>query len=335
MDNLWISLLLRSRGDVWLMKRGRFDGTGEGPPNRPEITVEIQAPTHTPGEAGLDWVLDAFDVYEGRYRRDAVDAAVFHREAITPRLIAVLDRVLIDPETYLEGDHYAHVYAVMLLGYFRERSAHEKIVAVCGLPGHLPERLFGDAVTEDLPAILYETSGGSLDLVRQLAAREDADPYYRLAALSAMVYAALDGLADRREVLRFIASMIEPPAPSDTDFCSLAAIRALHLYPAEVMVTIERAFADGRIAPFVVSPEDFRDALADGEAATLARSRRRMAQCMPGDIHARMSWWAAFGDDQAAPVRPADPSGRPGNSAAEKKRKRQQQRASRRRNRRR
>ena len=315
---------MRSSGAVWLLGG--------------EITMEIQAPTHTApsGEVGLDWVLDAFDVYEGRYRRDAVDAAVHHREAITPRLIAVLDRVLIDPEAYLKGDHYAHVYAVMLLGYFRERSAHEKVVAVCGLPGHLPARLFGDAVTEDLPAILYETSGGSLDLVRQLAAREDADPYCRLAALSAMVYAALDGLADRQEVLRFIASTIESPAPSDTDFCSLAAIRALHLYPADVMVTIDRAFADGRIAPFVVSPENFRDALAAGEAATLARSRRRMAERMPDDIHARMSWWAAFRDDEAAMVRPAaGPSDRPGNSAAEKKRKRQQQRASRRRNRRR
>ena len=43
----------------------------------------------------------AFEAFDGTYRRDEVDAALALREEITPYLIAILDKVLADPATYV------------------------------------------------------------------------------------------------------------------------------------------------------------------------------------------------------------------------------------------
>ncbi|RJP85577.1 MAG: DUF1186 domain-containing protein [Desulfobacteraceae bacterium] len=66
-----------------------------------------------------------------------------------PRLIEILENVLADPEKYAEDEIlYDHIYAVMLLGHFKEPNAHKVIIGLFSLPGNMPSKLFGDITTQ-------------------------------------------------------------------------------------------------------------------------------------------------------------------------------------------
>ena len=129
-------------------------------------------------------ILAAFRPSDGIYKREYVDAAVRLKDEIIPHLISILEKLLSDPTPYLENDEYFdHVYAVILLGHFGTRQVHETIVDLFSIPGDVPYRIFGDIVTEDLPAILFKTCGGCLDKIKSLALNKDAYEYCRASAL--------------------------------------------------------------------------------------------------------------------------------------------------------
>lgn len=55
-------------------------------------------------------ILEAFKIFEGKYKREQVDAAIELKEEITPFLIEILEKVLADPDSYIENDDlYDHM----------------------------------------------------------------------------------------------------------------------------------------------------------------------------------------------------------------------------------
>jgi len=116
------------------------------------------------------------EVFDGKYKREEVDAAIAHKSEIVPRLLAILENVLADPEKFAEDESYSgHTYALMLLGHLRESKAHRLIIDLCGLPADLPYRLFGDLITEDMPVILLRTCNRSLETIKGLICDKNAD----------------------------------------------------------------------------------------------------------------------------------------------------------------
>ncbi|MGD8445605.1 MAG: DUF1186 domain-containing protein [Desulfobacterales bacterium] len=55
-------------------------------------------------------ILEAFKIFDGKYKREQVDAAIELKEEITPFLIEILEKVLADPDSYIENDDlYDHM----------------------------------------------------------------------------------------------------------------------------------------------------------------------------------------------------------------------------------
>ena len=142
-------------------------------------------------------ILEDFKIFDGNYKREQVDAAIELKEEVAPFLIEILENVLADPDTYIENDErYDHIYALMLLGHFRDSKAHNVIIDLFSLPDDILHELFEDLTTSDLPTILMRTCGGSIERIRSLASNKDADDYCRVSALNAMAYAAVEGTDD-------------------------------------------------------------------------------------------------------------------------------------------
>ena len=121
-------------------------------------------------EGRISDILESFKILDGIYKRQQIDAAIELKEEITPYLIKILKMVLNNPAEYIENeDNYDHIYALFLLGHFREHRAHQIIADLFSLPDEIPDKLFGDTVTEDLAIILYRTCGSSLELIKSLA----------------------------------------------------------------------------------------------------------------------------------------------------------------------
>jgi hypothetical protein len=286
-------------------------------------------------------ILKDFEVFDGVYKRAEVNAALELQEEITPHLIGVLEQVLSDPASYADNqDYYAHIYALILLGHFKEQRAHRTIVELFSLPTDLPHQLFGDLVTENLPIILLRTCGDSTDLIRSLILNKDADEYCRSSAMRAMVFAVADGMVPREEVLTLFSSLFTGnEADSDSSFWSFLANSVCDLYPEEMMEVIEKAYRDGLISPWIIRLESFERTLKTGKEQTFERVRTKIRRESPENVHDYMSWWACFRANEPSSIALTSSLKKPGrkfqsNQKAKKRKIRKRERASRKKGRR-
>lgn len=241
-------------------------------------------------------ILAAFEYYDGIYKRDAVDAAIALKEEITPHLIGVLEKVSANPAEYAPNEDYmAHLYAFMLLGHFKEPQAHQVIVNLFSLPERYISPLFDDIITEDLPAVLYHTCGGSLDRIKGLAENQDAYEYCRSSALRALNYAVAGGLVSRAAVLEYYHKiLLAAEEAEDDEFFTLAAGDVLDLHPEEIKEVIYQGFEKDLIDPILIDRDYFDELLSEGPEANLSRLQEEIRRHSLESVHEAMAWWAAF-----------------------------------------
>ena len=270
--------------------------------------------TETIESERLQDIMEDLSLYEGFYKRKSVDAALALKNEITPLLIDVLDEIVRFPEEYHDKNNYhAPVYAVMLLGHFREPKAHKAIIELFSLHEDLLDDLFGDLVFDELPTILLRTCGGSFDQIKSLALDRSAWTHSRYAALKSMVPAVMDGILDRDETLAFFASLFTgKEADHQSDFWSLLATCVYDLYPENMMEIIEKAYDDGLIDPDMISLHNFKSAFEEEEKEPFLEKRRsKEQQRSMDDVHGCMSWWACFDQQNAAPKSNSSPKPEP------------------------
>ena len=119
----------------------------------------------------IQWILDSFKIYDGKYKKEACEKAIQLKEEITPYLLDILKDVSENPTNYIgqKPEIYSHLYASMLLCFFKEPKAHELFLKIFTLPGEMPFDLFGDSVTEDLANFLYSTCDREIDGIKKIS----------------------------------------------------------------------------------------------------------------------------------------------------------------------
>jgi hypothetical protein len=245
----------------------------------------------------IDEILAGFEIYDGEYKHDHIDAALSQKEEIIPHLIAILEKVREDPQKYAEDvDYFAYIYALMLLGHFKEPKAHQVIVDLFSLPDPLPDDLFGDTTTEDLPVILLRTCGGSLEGIKSLILNKNAYEFSRGSALTAMVYAVVEGLVTREDALSFFGGLLTgDEAPENSSFHSQLVCDICDLYPEELMDQIKEAFDKELIEEMWTDLKTIQKILEEDDVEIcLTRLRENLSRKSLDDIHEHMSWWACF-----------------------------------------
>lgn len=270
-------------------------------------------------------ILQTLERFSGNYEREAVDAAIAHREEITPYLIDSLEKLAANPTNYLEDlEYYLYIYGVMLLGHFRETRAHQTIVKVFGLPltGDELHKLFGDIVTAYLPTILFNTCGGSFDLIKSLVLNRHADDFARGSAAQALLYGVAAGQLPRHEALTFFSTLFtgeeaEPSSP----FWGLIGNCILDLQPQELAPLIKEADERGLLDGVMFDDDDVSRALSLSVDKCLKRVRQEMERDSLDDLHQEMSSWSSFQNKELFPVLPLDPIKTEGKKGKKKKRK--------------
>jgi hypothetical protein len=244
-------------------------------------------------------ILESFKIYDGVYKRDQIDACIKLKNEIIPHLIEILKNVLAEPEKYAEDENlYDHIYAVMLLGHFKESRAHKVIIDLFSLPAN---QIFGDIATSDLPVILLNTCGGSVELIKSMILNKEAYDYCRVSACGALAYAVVEGYASRESVIEFFGALFTgKEADKISDFWGLLAVIVCDLYPEEVLEVIKQAYADELIIPGIIQYSYFEKALDLGKEKCLERIKIDLKRNSLDDIHASMSWWACFNEKSKA-----------------------------------
>jgi hypothetical protein len=255
-------------------------------------------------------ILAAFKSPTRQYQRVAIDAAIDQKEEITPHLIEILTQVYANPKVYEISHDIGHIYALMLLGYFKIHEAHQLIIDLFSLPESILEPLFGEIHTQELPAILSRTCNGSMEAIKTLILNQDASVYSRIAGTTAICRGVFEGIVTREEALEFLGSLLTgEEAPIESGFYDLIACNLCGLCPAEIMDTIKQAYAKGLIDPTWIELEEFEQNLAMGQEAAMASLQEELDYGgTVEDIHA-MSDWFWFETERRskpklAPIRP-------------------------------
>ena len=242
-------------------------------------------------------VISELEKFDGQYKREQVTYALEHQEEITPRLINILRNVAAEPLIYVQReDYFGHIYALILLSFFKEVKAHKPIIDLFSIPEHFIQELFGDVASEDLSGALYQTCGGSLKSIKQLAVNDKVPDSTRNAAIRALLYAVIDGLASREDVLNCLSTLFtgnETGKPSD--FWSFIACDICDLCPnASSYEVIKKAYSEGLIDEGIVGFDEFEKAIEIGVEESLNSIRRDKRISLPDNVHDMMSWWACF-----------------------------------------
>jgi hypothetical protein len=270
----------------------------------------------------IDEILAGLDIYDGKYKREQIEAALNQKEEIIPHLIAILEKVRDNPEKYTgDSDHHAHVYALMLLGHWRETKAHQVIVDLSSLPDPFPYDLFGDIITEDLSIILLRTCGGSVEKIKELVTNKNADEYSRGSGITAIAYAVVEGTITREDALSFFGGFFDEDPTEDSTFYSQLACAICDLYPEELMDKIQVGFEQELIDKSWIGIESFQEALEDGKEKSLAHLSEKSSTGSLDDMHGSMEWWACFNREKDKPSVPEPPSFEYWNNPAPKPKK--------------
>jgi hypothetical protein len=257
-------------------------------------------PDERPAPVGPAEIIQALEATADVYPREAVQAALDQREAITPLLLEHLERVVADPELAVNdrAASWLLIFAAHLLGEFREPRAHRPLVTLSSLPGEQPFDLFSDMVTEELKHVLWMTSSGDITHLVELVHNEAANPYCRQAAILALTTGVAEGALEREVVVAILRDLLEHEEQITTEVVSAL----LDLWPGDSMDQIERAFEDGLVLDGIVGNlEEIKDEARCGKDEALAALKVGVDRWMDRTAHERMEWWACFNRDHPAP----------------------------------
>jgi len=240
-------------------------------------------------------VVASFDEFTGKYKRDEVEEALTLQEEITPLLLAVLDKLTADPEGYAAGDHYAETYSVALLAHFREKSAHLPIIRAFSIPDEQRAYIWGDMLTETLPALLCRTSGGDYSHILEIVRNRDAYTFLRSSAMEALKLGIVCGDLSREEGIALFATLFDESLAKPGDyFWGSLVCDLLDLYPGELIAEIRDLFTKGFVFEGDVGLEEVERTIAKGFDAVMLELEERREWRLPEDVHDYLSWFACF-----------------------------------------
>ncbi|MCI5149211.1 MAG: DUF1186 domain-containing protein [Candidatus Electrothrix sp. MAN1_4] len=249
----------------------------------------------------IEEILKSFELYEKEYKREAVDAAIAQQNEITPHLISVLEDVLSDPEKFADhsSNYFAHNYAFILLGYFGEEKAHDVIVNIASLSKELPDKLFGDTITNYLSLALLQTCGGNVAKIKKLILNKDAYEFSRGAAIEALAYAYIEGYMSREEIVSFYRELFTGKmGGAASSFYDILAGSICDIYPEELMENIKEAYDEGLLHSWFVGYDEFVEAMKEGRDKCINRFQEGLKSKQACKVHGAMSWWACFQQPQ-------------------------------------
>jgi hypothetical protein len=247
-------------------------------------------------------ILIRFETFKGNYEREAVEAAIAQREAITPALLRILEELPARADEPAAADEYmAHLYAMFLLAQFRETRAYPLLIRIMLLPGDLLDSLFGDSVVDHLGKVLASVCGGDIAGLQSIIHNENADEWARYAALNSLVSLVAVGQISRDEIIAYFATLFRgnlARTPENEIVWSALVSSTADLYPEELFQDIEQAYNDDLIDPTFVDLEDVRLDLAKDKDRVLAALATNPDRKLVQDTAEEMAWWYCFHVDK-------------------------------------
>jgi hypothetical protein len=246
----------------------------------------------------IDEIIEQLEWFDGKFEREAVEAAIARKDEVIPELLLVLEEIA-DPELAAgldaDGEYMAHLYAMYLLAQFRETRAYPLMVRIALLPSDLLESLFGDCITESLGQVLASVCGGDLEGIQSIIENPTADEWVRGAALGGLTALVGAGIKSREEILSYFAELFHGKLTDKNEIVwSELVSYSTDLYAPELLGEIQKAYEDGLVDPTFIGLDDVRNDLAKGKEWAMERLAADPHRQLITNAIKEMEWWDSF-----------------------------------------
>ena len=232
----------------------------------------------------------------------ALRGATAHRKAITPELIAAIDRVSSNPDHYcLDHDDCLHLFAIYLLAQFREPRALNCFWRFFSLPGEQALDLTGDMVTEHGAAILASVCDGDFAPLLRLIHDESVNEFVRAQAIEALTVQSLWGERPREAVVADLRRLFQSlPKPGDGYVWASLVCTICDFQAPELLPEARQAFAAQVVDESII---DLRSLETEFSEINRPFSEDYLQRRAPVDAVYECSAWLCFRgpDDPASP----------------------------------
>jgi len=241
----------------------------------------------------LDAIMAHLETDTGVYPEAAVRAAIANREAITPRLLAILDE---EPEVIVEHERYwGHSFALVLLGLFREQRAYPRLLDLLSRDEQTVDELFGDELMEGVSRVLASVSGGDMEAMKRLVEDPDGFEFARTSVVNAMVCLVAGGLQSRESVMDYFRELFDEKLEREPSFVWTALVNdATDLYPQEVAEQIALAYEDDLVDETFVHPAHILERLDTGSVEDVPKTLAERGYRLVDDVGREMRDWSWF-----------------------------------------
>ncbi|HLH55839.1 MAG TPA: DUF1186 domain-containing protein [Verrucomicrobiae bacterium] len=234
----------------------------------------------------------------------ALRAAIVQQEAITPELIAAIDRVSADSVPYLEHpERSLHIFAIYLLAQFRETSALECFIRFFSLPDEEALDLTGDLVTEHGAAVFASVSGGNPAPLLRLAHDETVNEFVRGQAIDGLLVQHTWGERPREAVIADLRGLFSSLPKPGNGYLWAALVGAVNTFNAlELLPEVRQAFAEGLVDEAIIGlgdigPSERRQPRSYAKPSPEERLRWFEERNAPIDAIDACSAWICFEDE--------------------------------------
>jgi len=218
------------------------------------------------GTMSIDDILRALELRTDSFPPEVAAAAVAQREALAPRLLAVLGNVLDDPGKFAANpDCFLHVHALLLLAQFREKAAFPSVVGIASLPDEVFDGLFGGDPTTLFGRVLASVYGGNPKPIERLVEDRAANEWARAAGVQALVILARAGLVPMADVQKYFKALFQGRLEL-TESCVWTELAlAVGALPApDLFEDLRRAYEAELVDPSVVGLDEIASDLHEG-----------------------------------------------------------------------
>ena len=221
-----------------------------------------------------------------------LEKIIANQEEAIPLLLAILEEVREDKAKYITNfDYFGHVYAAYLLAQFRVKEAYPIVLELFGLPGDLPEQLFGDMM-DSSGRILASICGGDVAPIKQMIGNEEIDEFTRAQAITALAILTLDGEIEREDLMAYYREIFR--TIDNMTLLTLLIGLCTDIYPGEVYDEIKEAYENDKVDYLMIGMESVDRAMVAGKSSVLASAKRNSSLQKIDDTIGELKNWAYF-----------------------------------------
>jgi len=229
---------------------------------------------------------------------EAIRAAQERRDEIIPHLLEIVRHAAADLEGVIVGDYIADLYAMTLLGEFREPKAYPEIVNLFTRPGQssLAAELTGDVVSEHLGRILASVCAGDTSLIKQMIENPENDEFVRWAGLIALLTLMANGQLSRDELVAYFRFLFANLEREPSDVWTGLVDSCLQIWPGDLEDEIATALKEYLADNSVTDVETISEASRGGLEKAMAAFGKDRNYTLIGDTVAELERWDCFNE---------------------------------------